>query len=247
MPSYCALRRVSSKCTPMRWPGAGVKPSRTRSRVALEAVAIGVELAELIAGRDRRDAAALLVAERERVVPGTDRAARADVAAKRVIAADLGRRVRPRRAFAAAREDLDDAADRVGAVQARRRAAQDLDAIDLRQAEAPRTRPGRASPSRRGRRRRGRPCCWCSQPRMKKPELWPGPPLRTSCMPATRRIRSSTESALVRADRVGVDDDDVGRAAADRLRLAGGGDDDRRQRVVGGEGVDRSRTTKREE
>ena len=35
-------------------------------------------------------------------------------------------------------------------------------------------------------------------PRIKKPELWPGPPLRTTWMPATRRIRSSTESAFVR-------------------------------------------------
>jgi hypothetical protein len=33
------------------------------------------------------------------------------------------------------------------------------------------------------------------EPRMKKPELCPGPPLRTTWMPATRRIRSSTESA----------------------------------------------------
>src|SRR6185369_10140095 len=51
-----------------------------RSRIALEAVAVGVELAELVAGRDRRDAAALLVAERQRVVPRARRPGRADVA-----------------------------------------------------------------------------------------------------------------------------------------------------------------------
>ena len=34
-------------------------------------------------------------------------------------------------------------------------------------------------------------------PRMKKPEFWPGPPLRASCRPASRRSRSSSESALV--------------------------------------------------
>src|SRR4029079_19127109 len=77
-----------------------------RPRVALEAVAVGVELAELIAGSDRGNAEALVVAERERVIPATDRAARAGVAAPRVVAPDLGGSVSARRALAAAREDL---------------------------------------------------------------------------------------------------------------------------------------------
>src|SRR5439155_19590497 len=49
--------------------------------------------------------------------------------------ADVGTGLPAQAALALAREDLDDAADRIGAVQARRRPAQDLDAFDLRQVE----------------------------------------------------------------------------------------------------------------
>src|SRR5207244_1220455 len=106
-----------------------------RSRIAAKAVAVGVEAAEQIVRRDRRDSRALLAAERERIVPRPGRAARADVAARGVVAADLGAAAPAQRALAAAGEDLHDAADRVRTVQARRRSAQDLDVVDVREAQ----------------------------------------------------------------------------------------------------------------
>ena len=54
-------------------------------------------------------------------------------------------------------------------------------------------------------------------PRMKKPELWPGPPLRDELQAGLAAQQVLDRVGARVADRVGVDDDDVGRAAADRL------------------------------
>ncbi len=66
-------------------------------------------------------------------------------------------------------------------------------------------------------------------PRSRTDADWPGPPLRDSWMPPSRRSRSSTESALEAADALGVDDDDVADDPVERCRLAVAGDDDRRE------------------
>jgi hypothetical protein len=57
----------------------------------------------------------------------------------------------------------------------------------------------------------------------------PGPPLRDSWMPPSRRNRSSTESALDGPNALGVDHDDVADDPVERCRLAVAGDDDRRE------------------
>jgi hypothetical protein len=62
-------------------------------------------------------------------------AADTDVGLERVVAADRRVADDARARFAAAGEDLDHAADGIGAVEARRRPAQDLDVVDLGQAE----------------------------------------------------------------------------------------------------------------
>ena len=86
--------------------------------VARVSVVVGIEVAVGIVREDRGDAAAAIVAERERVVERPLRAGHADVAFGGSIAA-VGRVGREaRRAVAATGEDLHDAADAVGAVQA---------------------------------------------------------------------------------------------------------------------------------
>jgi hypothetical protein len=99
------------------------------------------------------------------------------------------------RTGAATGDDLDHAADRIGAVQARRRSAQDLDALDLRQRDAGEVdlaERRRADPHAIDQHQRAARADAAQQDRRRLA----GPPLRDSWMPPSRRNRSSTESAL---------------------------------------------------
>ena len=111
-----------------------------------------------------RDAVAAFARQRHRAVPTACAPRSAGRAVAAVVTADRAGAVETQvPGLAAAREDLDHAADRVGAVEAGAGAAQDLDAVDLGQAQRVEVRQaerGRADPHavdqqhRAGRRRR---------------------------------------------------------------------------------------------
>ncbi len=67
----------------------------------------------------------------ERIVEDRVAAAEAGALAERVVVADLGRCERRERSLAALGDDVDDAADGIGAVERRLWAADDLDPLDL--------------------------------------------------------------------------------------------------------------------
>lgn len=122
--------------------------------------------------------------------------ARNQVGLRRAIAADGSACRQPWRASASMREDLDHAAQRIRAVEARGRTPQHLDPIDLRQterfelglAEGRRADPDTVDDDQGAAR--------TPTPKEKATTLH-GPPLRASCIPAWRRRRSSTESAVL--------------------------------------------------
>jgi hypothetical protein len=102
----------------------------SRRAAVLVAVAIGV-VGEVRRVHDRVEAGAAARAHLHCALHGARAARRTGRELPRVVRAVAHARARLRRARRGAREHLDDAADRVGAVQARRGSAQDLDALDL--------------------------------------------------------------------------------------------------------------------
>ena len=102
---------------------------------ARKAVVVRVVLVEGVTRQHGGNAVAGLAAEAQRIVEHRRRAAQRQVALARALAADGGVAAEVRVAFAAPRHDVDHAADGVGAVQAGARAAQDLDALRLGQAD----------------------------------------------------------------------------------------------------------------
>ena len=198
---------------------------------AREAVGVGVEVAELIVRADRRDATRAVAADRRGVVEAALRAADADVGLERVVAADRRVADDARAGFAAAGEDLDHAADGIGAVEARRRPAQDLDVVDLRQAE-------RFELDLAGGRRADLDAV-DQDDRAARSRAAQEVPRALSRAAAARELQAgdAAQQVLDRigaavADRLVVDADDVGGAAIESLRLARAGDDYRIERAL---------------
>ena len=200
--------------------------------VARESIVVGVVVAELVAGLERRNALRALAAERHRVVEPGLRAARAHAAVTRSAATDGHVAEDVCRSLAAPREDLHHAAHGVGTVEAGAGAAQHLDALDLGQADGLELHlPERGRADAHAVDQHHRVARAGTADEHARVLARPAVARNLHAGLAAQQVFDGIGRALT--DALRIDDNHVGRDAVERQRLAAATDDDWRQRGLG--------------